>query len=102
MSNPYESMTDEEVLQAYGEQLEGVFLDTSGSDAVRWRAVANAALDDVGRSDLGIEAYRRKRRWNEPNPPAAPGTLPPTVPIAKPDKLAIVQGASPNYTYLNV
>lgn len=101
MSNPYESMTDEQVLDAFGEGLQGVFLDTSGSDSVRWRAVVNAALDDIGRSDLGIEAMKRKRKWNEPNPPAAPGTLPPTTPIAKPDKLAIVQGTTPSYTYLN-
>lgn len=101
MSNPYESMSDEKVLDAYGEQIQGVFIDTSGSDTVRWRAVVNAVLDDVGRSDLGIEAMKRKRKWNEPNPPAAPGTLPPTTPIAKPDKLAIVQGTSPSYTYLN-
>jgi len=69
MSNPYESMSDEEVLDAYGEQIQGVFIDTSGSDTVRWRAVVNAVLDDVGRSDLGIEAMKRKRKWNEPNPP---------------------------------
>lgn len=83
-------MTDQEVLAAYTETLRGMFEDTEGSDDERWRAVANAALDDTLRGPLGIEALKRKRKWGQPVPPPAPGTLPPAVPIVNTDRLAIV------------
>jgi len=96
----YTSWSDEEVLQAYEESLVGAWVDAEGDEAAKNRALVNAALDGVGRSDLGIEAMKRKRKWKE-NVIPAPGTLPETVPIANPDRLAIVQATQPNYTYLN-
>ena len=97
----YSSWTDKDLLAAFTEGLMNTFTDTPGTDDERWRAVANAAIDDLGRSELGLEVHKRKRKWNEPNPTLAHGTLPDAVPIANPDRLAIVQGTTPNYTYQN-
>ncbi len=96
----YASWTNEQVLQAFEESIVGAWVDAPGDEAAKNRALTNAILDGVGRSDLGIEAVKRQRKWKE-NVTPAPGTLPETVPIANPDRLAIVQGTTPNYTYLN-
>lgn len=97
----YASWTDEQVLQAYEESLVGAWVDAPGTEQEKNRALVNAALDDVGRSDIGIEALKRRRKWGQPPTPPPPGTLPPSTPIANLDRLAIVQATQPNYTYLN-
>ena len=86
----YSSLTDEQVLVQFQELLQSAYTDTSGDDDAKWRAVANAALDDALRSPIGIEALKRRRKWGQPLPPPAPGTLPPTIQIINEDKLAIV------------
>lgn len=91
MSTPnYSTWTNTQLLVAGTEALQNAFLDTSGDDDTRWRAVLNAAIDDMGRSPLGIELLKRKRKWGVPPPNPQPGQLPDAVPIANPDRLAIV------------
>lgn len=97
----YASWTDEQVLQAFEESVIGAWVDASGTEQEKNRALINAILDDVGRSDLGIEALKRRRKWGQPPVGSPPGTMPPTTPIANPDRLAIVQATQPSYTYLN-
>lgn len=102
MSTPnYSTWSDTDLLVAGTEALQGAYTDTSGTDDDRWRAVLNTALDDLLRGDLGIELLKRKRKWGDPIPNPQPGQLPPTTPIANPDRLAIVSGSSPNWTYVN-
>ena len=86
----YSTWTDQQILTAFTEGLQNQFIDTDGTEDARWRAVANAALDGILRTPLGIEAVKRKRKWGTPVPAPAPGTLPDAVPIANPDRLAIV------------
>lgn len=91
MSTPnYSTWTDIQLLVAGSEALQNAFLDASGDDDTRWRAVLNASLDDMGRSPLGIELLKRKRKWGQPPPNPQPGQLPPAVPIVNLDRLAIV------------
>lgn len=99
MSLPnYSTWTDQELLVSYTEGLMNAFTDTEGDDDTRWQAAANAAIE---RTPLMVELVKRKRKWRQPIPPPPPGTLPDAVPIANPDKLAIVSGSSPNWTYQN-
>lgn len=99
MSEPnYSTWSDQDLLVAFSERLMNAFTDTEGDDDTRWRAVANEAIE---RSALMVEVVKRKRKWGQPPPPPPPGQMPDAVPIANPDKLAIVSGSAPNYTYTN-
>lgn len=86
----YATLSDTQVLVQFKEALQSAYQDTSGTDDDRWNAVVNAALDDVLRTPLGIEALKRRRKWGDPPTPPTPGTPPPTVPIVNNDRLAIV------------
>ena len=86
----YAALSDTQVLTQFKEALQSAYQDTSGTDDQRWNAVVNAALDDVLRSPLGLEALKRKRKWGDPQPQTPPGTMPQTVPIVNNDRLAIV------------
>jgi hypothetical protein len=82
------TLTDEQLLVGFTENLMNAFTDTEGTDDERWRAVANEALERLSRGD-GFELAKRRRKWGQPIPPPPPGTLPPAVPIASPDQLGI-------------
>ena len=91
MSTPnYSTWSDQDLLVAGTEALQSAYLDTSGDDDTRWRAVLNAALDDMLRTPLGIELLKRRKKWGEPSPNPQPGQLPDAIIVVNPDRLAIV------------
>lgn len=91
MSTPnYSTWSDTDLLVAGTEALQGAYTDASGTEDDRWRAVLNAALDDMLRTPLGIELLKRRKKWGEPKTGTQQGQLPDTIIIVNPDRLAIV------------
>ena len=91
MSIPnYSTWSDQDLLVAGTEAMQSAYTDTSGTDDDRWRAVLNAALDDMLRTPLGIELLKRRKKWGQPPPNPQPGQLPDAIIVVNPDRLAIV------------